>query len=77
LPISRETVHRSPQDEAQLANSIVDELTIDESESKPEKNLAAVALRKLSGFKGGMARAEKLSPNRRKVIAKKAEGQMV
>lgn len=36
------------------------------------KNLAAVALGKLGGAKGGKARAEKLSPARRKQIAKKA-----
>ena len=36
------------------------------------KNLAAVALGKLGGAKGGRARAEKLSPARRKQIAKKA-----
>lgn len=36
------------------------------------KNLAAVALGKLGGAKGGRARAAKLSPKERKVIAKKA-----
>lgn len=36
------------------------------------KNPAAVALGKLGGAKGGKARAEKLSPARRKTIAKKA-----
>jgi hypothetical protein len=36
------------------------------------KNPAAVALGKLGGAKGGKARAEKLSPARRKAIAKKA-----
>ena len=37
-----------------------------------EKNPAAVALGKLGASKGGKARAEKLSPERRKEIAKKA-----
>ncbi len=37
-----------------------------------EKNPAAVALGKLGGKKGGKARAEKLTPERRKEIAKKA-----
>jgi hypothetical protein len=37
-----------------------------------EKNPAAVALGKLGGRKGGKARAEKLSSERRKEIAKKA-----
>lgn len=36
------------------------------------KNQAAVALGKLGGAKGGKARAVKLSPSRRKAIAKKA-----
>jgi hypothetical protein len=36
------------------------------------KNPAAVALGRLGGKKGGKARAEKLSPERRKEIAKKA-----
>jgi hypothetical protein len=75
----RSSIHRAPQDESQLAKSIVDELTLDvddltsdEPELKPEKNLAAVALGRLGGLKGGKARAEKLSPKRRKAIAKKA-----
>jgi hypothetical protein len=38
----------------------------------PRKNLAAVALGRLGGKKGGKARAEKLSPERRSEIAKKA-----
>jgi hypothetical protein len=36
------------------------------------KNPAAVALGRLGGLKGGKARAEKLSPARRKEIARKA-----
>lgn len=36
------------------------------------KNPAAVALGRLGGQKGGRARAEKLSPAKRKAIAKKA-----
>ena len=75
----RSSIHRAPQDESQLAKSIVDELTIDVDdttpdapESKPVKNLAAVALGKLGGLKGGKARAEKLSAKRRKQIAQEA-----
>jgi hypothetical protein len=70
----RSSIHRAPQDESQLAKSIVDELTIDidEQEEKPEKNPAAVALGRLGGLKGGKARAEKLSAKQRKEIAKKA-----
>jgi len=37
-----------------------------------EKNPAAVALGKLGASKGGKARRDKLSPERRKEIAKKA-----
>jgi len=42
--------------------------------SKPvkKKNLAAVALGRLGGLRGGVARAKKLSPKRRSEIAQKA-----
>jgi hypothetical protein len=41
--------------------------------SKPKhKNPAAVALGKLGGAKGGIARAKKLSPERRSEIARNA-----
>lgn len=39
---------------------------------KKQKNPAAVALGKLGGMKGGKARAEKLTPERRKDIAQRA-----
>jgi hypothetical protein len=70
----RSSIHRAPQDESQLAKSIVDELTIDEDEpeTKPEKNPAAVALGRLGGLKGGKARATKLSNLRKSEIAHKA-----
>ncbi len=51
-----------------LAKNIVNKAT----EETPEKNPAAVALGRLGGLKGGKARAEKLSPEDRKKIAKKA-----
>lgn len=38
----------------------------------PSKNPAAVTLGRLGGLKGGKARADKLTPERRKAIAKKA-----
>jgi hypothetical protein len=41
-------------------------------DKKAGKNPAAVALGKLGGAKGGKARAEALSPQKRKAIAKKA-----
>jgi hypothetical protein len=37
-----------------------------------QKNQAAVELGRLGGLKGGRARADKLSPERRKEIARKA-----
>ena len=57
-----------------LARSIVDEAT---GESKPEpetpaKDPLAVELGRRGGLKGGKARAEKLSPEQRLEIAKKA-----
>jgi hypothetical protein len=39
---------------------------------KRRKNPAAVALARLGASKGGKARAEKLTPERRKEIARKA-----
>jgi hypothetical protein len=53
-----------------LASQIVEEAT-----SKPKnntKNPAAVALGRLGGLKGGKARASKLTPEKRKEIARKA-----
>jgi hypothetical protein len=38
----------------------------------PEKDAAAVSLGRRGGLKGGKARAEALSPERRREIAKKA-----
>ena len=56
-----------------LASQIVAEATKESvSESVKEKNPAAVALGRLGGLKGGPARAKKLSPKKRKEIAKKA-----
>lgn len=56
------------KDVNQLAAAIVAKSTGTET----RKNPAAVALGKLGGLKGGKARAEKLSPKRRKAIARKA-----
>jgi hypothetical protein len=58
-----------------LAASIVKEATEESEPAKEpikEKNPAAVALGRLGGLKGGKARAEKLSTNRRRAIAVKA-----
>jgi hypothetical protein len=60
------------EDENQTAHRIMSHTTSTEEGKKPEKNPAAVSLGRLGGLKGGRARAEKLSPKRRKEIAKKA-----
>lgn len=59
------------KDENQIAASIIQQLT-EIAETAPGKNPAAVALGRLGGLKGGKARAEKLSPKRRKEIAQRA-----
>ena len=57
----------------QLAKSILDIVTGDsEDNQKPIKNEAAVSLGRLGGLKGGKARADSLTPERRKEIAQKA-----
>ncbi len=57
----------------QIASSIVDALDRDKPrEQEPERNPHAVALGRLGGLKGGPARANKLSPIKRKNIARKA-----
>lgn len=55
----------------QLAKSIVG-IATGEEERPPEKNKAAQELGRLGGLKGGAARAAKLSPRKRSLIAKKA-----
>jgi hypothetical protein len=56
------------QDINELASSIVEQAI----ENDNGKNPAAVALGRLGGLKGGKARAEKLSSEKRKEIAQKA-----
>jgi len=55
-----------------IASKIVAETTESSGSPKSEKNPAAVALGRLGGLKGGKARANKLSSERRKAIAQKA-----
>ena len=57
-----------------LASQIVVEATEEKSTDniQSKKNPAAVALGRLGGVKGGIARAKKLSPWKRKEIAIKA-----
>ncbi len=56
------------EDEVQAAFRVVGEAT----KQKDDRNPAAVALGRLGASKGGKARAAKLSPRRRREIAKKA-----
>ena len=63
------------RDADQLAQHIVDIATgeaVDRDKEQRPKNPAAVSLGRLGGSKGGRARAEKLSPERRREIARKA-----
>ncbi len=64
----------SRPDMNQLAKRIVDEATGEAEKTlpPPEKNKAAQELGRLGGKKGGKARAEKLTPEERSEIAKKA-----
>jgi hypothetical protein len=63
---------KRPADLNRLAASIVDEATGNAPDPDAGKNPAAVALGRLGGQKGGNARAEKLTPERRAEIARKA-----
>ncbi len=57
------------KDTNQRAKQIVDLATGEITEPEETKNPAAVSLGRLGGLKGGRARANKLSPERRKEIA--------
>jgi hypothetical protein len=64
---------KRPRDPIQLAKLIGDIATGQTEDNEPDnRNPAAVALGKLGGSKGGVARAMKLSAERRKAIARKA-----
>ena len=71
----RSSKEKRPTDINLLAASIVEDATnqsTTEESSNSGKNPAAVALGRLGGKKGGRARAEKLTPEQRREIAKKA-----
>ncbi len=64
---------KRPRDLNVLAKTIVEIATEGEPAEEPsEKNPHAVALGRLGGAKGGKARAEKLTPEERKEISRKA-----
>jgi hypothetical protein len=68
----RSSKRKHPTDINQLAASIVADSVDDTPDEAPKKNQAAVELGRLGGIKGGKARAEKLTPEQRSEIAKKA-----
>ena len=73
----RSSTAPSPRDVNQLATPIVAVATSETLEpttepAEKEKNPAAVALGRLGGRKGGVARAAKLSAKKRAAIAQKA-----
>lgn len=63
---------KRPRDPNQFGKYIVDLATGEKKEPKTVKNAAAVALGRLGGLKGGKARKDKLSPEKRSEIAKAA-----
>jgi hypothetical protein len=66
---------KTPRDINQLAAFIAGQATSDskpDQPAEPQKNPAAVELGRLGGLKGGKARAEKLTPKERQLIALKA-----
>jgi hypothetical protein len=68
-----ETRKKRPRDPIQLAKLVGDIATGQVEDSEPDKrNPAAVALGKLGGAKGGRARADKLTSERRREIAQAA-----
>ena len=64
---------KRPRDPNQLAKLILD-MTIGEvpNDSPKGPDTPAIQARRKGGLKGGKARAEKLSPTKRRMIAKKA-----
>jgi hypothetical protein len=76
---SRASTPKRPRDPNLLARSVVEDLIGETIEGLPltkkpeqEKNAAAVALSKLGASKGGQARAQALTPNQRRKIARNA-----
>ena len=66
---------QGPKDFNQIAWEVVQKAIGEmpkEEPPDPSKNPAAVTLGRLGGLKGGKARAESLTPAKRKAIAKKA-----
>lgn len=68
----RSSKKNTPKDTNELAAFIVEQATAELGQLPREKNPHAVALGRLGGLKGGKARAEKLTEEQRKEIARKA-----
>lgn len=60
------------EDAVQAARRVVDTATGDRPKIDPKVSKAAAALGRLGGLKGGKARAEVLTPERRSEIAREA-----
>jgi hypothetical protein len=71
---NRSSKHKQgPEDVNEIAFRVMQEAVGEALPAPPdEKNPAAVALGRLGGAKGGKARADSLTPERRSEIAKKA-----
>ncbi|MGD0397368.1 MAG: hypothetical protein ABSC04_00490 [Syntrophobacteraceae bacterium] len=66
---------KPPRDINQLAAFIVDQATFEgkpQESTEPQKDPLAVELGRRGGLKGGKARAEKLTPKERQLIALRA-----
>lgn len=63
---------KRPRDLNQLAKQIVDEATGQANPPEDTRDPLAVELGRRGGLKGGKARAEKLTPERRSEIARQA-----
>lgn len=71
--MAKQPVKKKPtKDHQQFARRVLDAVAPDAQSKKPAKNEAAVALGRLGGLKGGVARAKKLTAKQRSDIAKKA-----
>jgi hypothetical protein len=68
----RSSKKKTPKDINELAAFIVEQSTAEPEEPARQKNPHAVALGRLGGLKGGKARAERLTPEQRREISKKA-----
>jgi len=71
-----ERLRRRARDVNSLAASIVNDATAEDGSLPPDSNEgkdpAAVSLGRRGGLKGGRARADKLTPEQRSAIARKA-----